>query len=829
MDENMNTNTNPVDMRVTGSQDAPKEPQNGETEKINLESTKTETPNDGNIGIVIPNASSTSIEGEISEEVKKAAEKYAELYGDKKVTNDKAAEDTRSDLEKELDSLDLDESTYVVDAAPFEQAIQAYDQNKKQSFKFIFVAIAALLIIVVAVVGFNFKVIDNAIKKKSMAPEEYTQYIISKNAHAAAEYYASQYEKNFTNGIFSNNIDATASVSFQITEDGFEFLDDLDVDVDDIEDLEIFKDSITVAYSGKHYKDLSNISLEFISGKKTMYSMDLIFNKPEKMVYIGLPQFGKDYAAINLEDFYTDDEIDDLYSIINSIDHIGEILITPDKLEKIMERYEDIAISSINIVDMSTDTISVGKYDKKVTVLEFKLNRKLIANMIKAMAKELVEDEEIKSIVSDISTIEYIEDADDFMDNYEEFMDLIDENIDNIDDLTSDINLNVDLSLYVDNKGEIIGFNMNYKYSHYFYDWEVDDYITTDSTINMYAAYIISGNKFAFEALVEEDGDEELSVEATGKAAGSKLSGTFTFEADDEDVELEIEKLDLAKLKKGYFDAKISLAFDQFGKSIPKPARDLVIVLDINGSKDTYGIELLNEKTLLMKGEVKTEISKKANISIPKNTVSVEDANDIEDFLEDLDFSSLEDMLDDMDIDNGDKLIGNITHELGEYIENNLPIETLLVPEIGIPTNPVIPIYAGVMAPQLIKYIEKARISADTMFADEIRTAISVASMDPAVLSSNDGSLDSLDELYYGVDITTWGKPSNAFQTAVADTLGIKNFSDLDKQIKSKYTGEGIWVTYDSYYDSYTVELRNTDRYGWGDLDGYYNITAGGY
>ena len=52
----------------------------------------------------------------------------------------------------------------------------------------------------------------------------------------------------------------------------------------------------------------------------------------------------------------------------------------------------------------------------------------------------------------------------------------------------------------------------------------------------------------------------------------------------------------------------------------------------------------------------------------------------------------------------------------------------------------IMAILVGVMAPQLIKYIEKGKVSADTQRLDTIHSAIVYALMDPEVNSANDGS-----------------------------------------------------------------------------------------
>ena len=52
----------------------------------------------------------------------------------------------------------------------------------------------------------------------------------------------------------------------------------------------------------------------------------------------------------------------------------------------------------------------------------------------------------------------------------------------------------------------------------------------------------------------------------------------------------------------------------------------------------------------------------------------------------------------------------------------------------------IMAILIGVMAPQLIRYIEKAKVSNDTQIADTLHSAITYALADPEVLSANDNS-----------------------------------------------------------------------------------------
>ena len=49
----------------------------------------------------------------------------------------------------------------------------------------------------------------------------------------------------------------------------------------------------------------------------------------------------------------------------------------------------------------------------------------------------------------------------------------------------------------------------------------------------------------------------------------------------------------------------------------------------------------------------------------------------------------------------------------------------------------IMAILVGVMAPQLMKYVEKTNVSNDVQVADSVRTAIKTAVLDPSVISES--------------------------------------------------------------------------------------------
>ena len=87
----------------------------------------------------------------------------------------------------------------------------------------------------------------------------------------------------------------------------------------------------------------------------------------------------------------------------------------------------------------------------------------------------------------------------------------------------------------------------------------------------------------------------------------------------------------------------------------------------------------------------------------------------------------------------------------------------------------IMAILIGVMAPQLLKYIEKTRVSSDTQLADTVKTAVTTAIMDPANMS----------ETTYQSDVAALATATSldaigaSLADDVAETLGLASGSTV--------------------------------------------------
>ena len=96
-------------------------------------------------------------------------------------------------------------------------------------------------------------------------------------------------------------------------------------------------------------------------------------------------------------------------------------------------------------------------------------------------------------------------------------------------------------------------------------------------------------------------------------------------------------------------------------------------------------------------------------------------------------------------------------------------------------------ILVGVMAPQLIKYIEKTNVSSDTQLCDTVKTAITTAMMDPEILADT-SSVSKIKALGSTKSALTTLSGNTKFESAVAESLG-KPVSAVNSELKSWNSG----------------------------------------
>lgn len=131
----------------------------------------------------------------------------------------------------------------------------------------------------------------------------------------------------------------------------------------------------------------------------------------------------------------------------------------------------------------------------------------------------------------------------------------------------------------------------------------------------------------------------------------------------------------------------------------------------------------------------------------------------------------------------------------------------------------IMAILVGVMAPQLIKYIEKSNVSADTQLLDAVYDAVVYASVDPDVVA--DAASNTILQAMRDGTITLEyleNAPNNRFCEEVISTLGWDDLQQptYEGMLKSAHgSGATIYFTYKGdFVNPIIMWITTTDASG---------------
>ena len=127
----------------------------------------------------------------------------------------------------------------------------------------------------------------------------------------------------------------------------------------------------------------------------------------------------------------------------------------------------------------------------------------------------------------------------------------------------------------------------------------------------------------------------------------------------------------------------------------------------------------------------------------------------------------------------------------------------------------IMAILVGVMAPQLIKYIEKTNVSSDTQLCDTVKSAVTTAVMDPTVLNDSDSlsMINTWDDSWINVNSLNGG---SEVELAIQETLGMDSstIGSINTKIKSAHGGSASIQFQVMGSNSVHVQIPYTDNSG---------------
>ena len=516
------------------------------------------------------------------------------------------------------------------------QAAQNMTPGKKPGKLLIGLAVAAVALILVLANGAK---IANAAVKLFTSPAGYFQHIVKKTSDESAEQFAKAYDKVISSTDAGVNESQSAEFSVEIGKSVRNLLED--ATYQDFDWLE----KVSFRVDADSTKEAAQTNMGLALNDKQLISLIILANLKEEKGYLQIPELNKSYLGMEFEELFSmlDIDMDDFNEVNESTEKVLKALPDKSKVEKIIKKYFDLAISCIDDVKQEKEKVTLEEVTNTYTVLETTIDEETLQSMLETIVKELKEDEDIKKIIMDVSAT--IEDAD-ADDVYDEFLDALDDMEDEIDDL-GDEKIEIVLKLYVDNKGEVYGTVV-----------EIEE-----ADLEVFNLMVRKGSKFAYEFEVKVNGVKG-SLEGTGKMSGSKMSGDFLLKAAGMKLaELKAEDVQLKDLEDGYFNGTITVSLassaaklieNEVDDDFPFDIKKLNLKITSASSKADADCRIsLNEgEKMLGAVSVTYKTGKADKIKFPADSevVMIENESDLMDWAEDIDFDefleSLEDKLD---------------------------------------------------------------------------------------------------------------------------------------------------------------------------------------
>ncbi len=527
------------------------------------------------------------------------------------------------------------EETPVVEEAPVvaEAPVQS-DKKKGLTGKSLGLVIGGVALVVVLVLVFCSSSLAHFFKKTFASPEEYYSYIEKQQAEELIGMYMAYYDNYVMDLLSITDKSVQADVSVELSDELRDLLGYSGADFSWLESVNIGVNA--------NAKDLGiSGGLELAINGVDVISANTIIDGNEEGVYFQIPELNKTYIGAEFDDMDISFDEDDW----EMFETIAQYMPASKELDALLTKYAGIALDCVEDVEMDSDELKAAGISQKCTVLEVTIDTDTVQAMAEAVLEEMVEDKDLEKLLKDTLAMaeEFGEDVD-VDDAYDNFIENLEDALDDVDEIDMD-DEEILMVLYVNNKGEVIGREIEMP------------------GMKMTFAMPKQGSKFGYEYVMEMDdyGDTmKMVVEGEGKEVGSKLSGEFEIKVDTYSIiDMVIEGYNMDKAKKGEFvgsyTIKPSKALGTLLSAADMPAASAIldysitVDMDMNADSSKFAMTVNDGDEALLKLAVSAKEGKGSKVSAPaeKNVVDLTDSDDLEDWLDEIDWDKFLEKLED--------------------------------------------------------------------------------------------------------------------------------------------------------------------------------------
>lgn len=378
--------------------------------------------------------------------------------------------------------------------------------------------------------------VKNQVNLRVMKPENYYSWVIEENSKEFASKAKDSYSKVYDKA--TNSYGSSFNLKYNISDDAKDIAltgmigEDYRNSADDEEKvlIDIFDNLSEIAIGGNISAKTNMLSgnISALLNGESIIDSDIAMDLENFDYFLRVPELNEQWLCLSLGNVI--DEIS-----INPTQNIYEYL-TPEQLEDIIVRYSDIWNESVSDIELEKqETVDICDISVEYTVISAEFDKEKYSELATKFINELKNDDVIKNIV--VNQIgEYTE---------EEYNSSLDDLLKQIEESdTSENDVNFTLNTYVDSNGDIRGVKM-------IQDTNEISFVTGKDGDNVRA-----------EFSVNEDGENNVSMELYADKDGNKYNGNIDFNFIDYDtpetISVEFKDYEVVNEDNGYVNADVT-------------------------------------------------------------------------------------------------------------------------------------------------------------------------------------------------------------------------------------------------------------------------------
>lgn len=519
--------------------------------------------------------------------------------------------------------------------------------KKKSKGLLIGLGIAALVLVVgIVVVALNWNSWfggDGKLARPADIPEDPAEYIAYLH-EPQMEGMAQDLSKLYGNYMSGGNLQAyEASMKLLLGDDLIVILEDAVAESGLHMDMSWLKDiRLNVSANAPGNAVIQEV-MELALGETRILGLDYILDMENLIMYMGLPEVNEDYVMADMGEMLAQSgqelPLDELMAIGTQL---AQDMPSQEEFDKFLDGYTEIILSYMADVEQTEETVTVGKAEQKVTVLTVTITEEELGQMLKEMLEYTKENKTFRQMAQAYVNYTnsycdaglYGEDMRVSMDDVDAFLDEGIEAFREVADQARDGNY-MHLITYADG-AEVVG--------HYIH-------VYVDDELEIQLGYLALTHKGTIYLEAKEEGDfPTIELSGQGKSTKGKLTGEYVLtEGGDELLTLKLKDVD-GETGYGTYDfipnaellEEVMEEMDDTGM-VSVLASDMTFRINLAESK--IGMELLSDEELLLGGELSVSVTEPQKITIPKDTIDMNDEAAMEEWSENVSIDKILDNL----------------------------------------------------------------------------------------------------------------------------------------------------------------------------------------